>query len=467
MKKICLLIQLSLCCTELFAQIQNITGKWEGKFAGQLTMVFHFIQRTDTLSGSIDSPDQGAFGIPLSRITLTKDSVLLKTATPAATFKGIFINDTTLNGVWLQGAAILPLVLKKKQEAGRPQLPKAPFPYASEEVEYDNTDKTIHFGATYTYPKTGGPFATAILITGSGQEDRDETVAGHKPFAVIADYLTRNGYAVLRIDDRGVGKSTGFNPSATSEDFAKDIATAIDYLKTRKESDPRKTGLIGHSEGGLVADITGTIRPEDVHFIISLAGPGTKGAAVLADQNEAIWLKHGAPAVATRAYRQLFYQLTDPITLQSDSASIYTQTLRIYQQWKKTQPDSVLMILGLYNEGQSAQLFQKMTQALSGPWMKYFLSVDPGMYIQQLHCKYLALNGAQDIQVAARTNLDGIEAAIKKSNISSYAVKELPGLNHLFQHCRECTVGEYSQLEETFAPEALEAMKQWLDAHVK
>jgi pimeloyl-ACP methyl ester carboxylesterase len=471
MKKL-LIAFISCClCTVAYTQTRTIAGDWEGNFAGQIRLVFHFVPQADgTVSGTFDSPDQGATGLPFSEVRLTKDSIHVHLLTPKAAYIGRFVNDTTLVGAWLQGAATMPLAIKKGSsytKPKRPQTPVPPYTYNSEEVEYDNAGKTVHFGATYTYPKTGGPFATAILITGSGTEDRDETLFGHKPFAVIADHLAKNGYAVLRIDDRGAGKTKGPVDGVTTADFATDVEAAIAYLKTRKESNSRKTGLIGHSEGGLIALMVAAAHPEDIDFIIGLAGPGETGAALMADQNEAIWLKYGVTPAAAAAYRSLYYQVVAPITVQSDSAGIYKNAWQAYLNWKKTQPPVVLEQLGLVDNTQSSLLLQRLSAGLSMPWIKYLMASDPAPYIKQLKCKYLALNGSEDIQVVAKTNLPAIQQSIDKSSIKVYSIQELKGLNHLFQHCKTCTVQEYGQLEETFAPEALDTMTHWLNEHVK
>lgn len=465
MKLTVALVMMLLFCPYLYAQ-GDISGKWTGSFGGQEMLIFHFKKDKELLSGTFDSPKQDAFGIGMTSVTLSGDSLFISVLSIHASYKGKLVNDTTINGNWRQGAGLLPLSFIRTPER-RPQTPVPPFSYNSEEVEYENANKTIHFGATLTFPKKGGPFVTAILLTGSGQEDRDETIMGHKPFAVIADHLTKNGYAVLRIDDRGVGKTTGSLQGITSHDFARDVEAAIDYLKNRKEVDKSKIGLIGHSEGGLIAGITATNREQDVHFIISLAGPGVKGAVLMAEQNEQILAKRGVPAAGTAFYKKFVGEVMDSMTLQSDSAAVFKQATVTYNRLRQSTPDSVLRALGIFNDLQATALFKNLASNFSVSWMRYFITSDPGYYIQQLGCKYLALNGSEDIQVVAALNLGGIEAALQKSRSKDYAIKELKGLNHLFQHCQLCTVAEYGKLEETFAPEALNTITEWLNGHVK
>lgn len=468
MKQLLLII---LCgyATSGYTQQNRQSGDWIGNFAGQIRLAFHFADGSGgKFAGSFDSPDQGALGLPVTGV-LKEDSIFVTLTTPQAAYSGKLVNDSTILGTWQQGAARLPLTFKRGvfKKPARPQTPVAPFPYKSEEVEYDNADKTVHFGATLTYPGSGGPFPTAILITGSGAQDRDETIEGHKPFAVIADHLTRNGYAVLRVDDRGMGKTRGPLKGLTSADFAKDVEAALAWLKTRKECNSAKTGLIGHSEGSFIAILTAVAQPADVHFIISLAGAGKNGAAFMADQNEAIWLKHGVAPATAAAYRNLYYGIASGITATSDSAGIYKNAWNVYLNWKKNQPAEVLTQLSLLDDSQSSLLIQALAEGLSYPWMKYMLLSDPASDIKKLSCKFLALNGSEDIQVVASKNLPSIEAALKESAVKVAEVKEIKGVNHFFQHCKTCTVQEYGQLEETFAPEVLDIMTNWLNQHVK
>lgn len=466
MKKWILLIVITVATTALYAQQANIAGKWVGRFGGQATLVFHFKKTGDSLSGTFDSPRENAFGIPLSSVALAADTVVVTVKPLRVNFKGKLTGDTAISGSWLQGAAILPITFIKTPEL-RPQQPVAPFNYNSEEVGYDNADKSVHFGGTFTYPKKGGPFVTAILITGSGQEDRDETIRGHKPFAVIADYLTKNGYAVLRVDDRGVGKTTGTLEGVTSQDFARDVEAAIDYVKSRKEVNAARIGLIGHSEGGLIANIVGVQRPADVDYIISLAGPGVRGSVLMAEQNEKILTQQGVPAHGVAFYKSFIREVMDSLTLESDSAAIYRRANLVFNKLKQSTPDSAIASLGIFSDMQAGMLMKKVAGNLAGSWMKYMIASDPAAYIEKLSCKYLALNGSEDVQVVASLNLPGIEAALKKSKSTGYVVKEIQGVNHLFQHCKLCTVAEYGDLEETFAPDALNVVTEWLNGHVK
>jgi alpha/beta superfamily hydrolase len=455
------------------AQYHNkFIGTWEGKLnlGVELRIVFHILDDGHGgLVSTADSPDQNAYGLVCNSTSLVADQIRIEMLKQNAKFAGKLVDDSTINGTFTQSIDV-PLQLKKGQKisegkkSNRPQTPQPPFPYQVDSVEYDNADKTVHLGATLTYPKGQGPFPAAILITGSGQQDRDETLFGHKPFAVIADYLTRRGFAVLRVDDREVGKSKG-DDKATSEDFATDVMISMDYLKTRNEIDKNKIGLIGHSEGGLIASIVITKR-KDVAFIISLAGPGMTGADILADQNEVIMKKEGIDSATARAYYRLYRRILDYSVKEKDSALAVQKSKQAFLEWKKSVPPEQLKTLNLANDSEAVNNYGKMVAVLRKPWMKYFLLSDAFMNYQKAYSPVLALNGSEDIQVIAKKNLTGIKQALQKSKSKNYEVKELPGLNHLFQQCKKCSLSEYGQLEETFAPEALEMMAKWLEKNV-
>jgi uncharacterized protein len=348
----------------------------------------------------------------------------------------------------------------KAEQGNRPQTPKPPFDYFTDSVEYENADHTVHLGATFSYPKSGGPFLTALLITGSGLQDRDETIFGHKPFAVIADYLTKKGFAVLRVDDRMKGKSTGDVKNATSADFAEDALTSIQYLLRRKEVDKNKIGVIGHSEGGFIAPMLYSKWPH-LAFIISLAGTGVKGEEISLYQTQM-----AKPLFDSASYQAL-YDL-NKITLNTISKNaaqpdsvIITTIKKEFADWKSKQPDSVLK--KLHADMASPEMYAMQVKPQVMPWTKYFLSTDPGPFWQKVKCPVLALNGEKDIQVNAAQNISAIKANLEKGGNTKLTTIIFPGLNHLFQHCTKCTVQEYGQLEETFAPEVLQAMGDWLE----
>lgn len=469
-----IILVLIVTTTKSFCQDnKKFIGNWEGKLNvgnAELRIVIHIKAETDSsVSSTLDSPDQSAYGIIADTTTVHDNELNFEINRLHASFRGKLEDDSVITGTFTQGQNF-PLTFKKTDKPSgppnRPQTPHPPFPYKSDDVEYDNSDKTVHYGATFTYPGGNGPFVTAILITGSGQQDRDETIFSHKPFAVIADYLTRNGFAVLRIDDRGRGKTTGEVMKATSEDFAKDVMAAMDYLKTRDEVDPKKIGLIGHSEGGLIASLV-LVQRKDVAFIISLAGPGMKGSDILSDQGEAIMIKEGVDKASAKSYNDLYKKIIDYSLTEKDSAQCFNKVWQEYSKWSGSMNPDKLKDLGFTDEERAKKILQNLLKTLYTPWMQFFNNSDASINYQKAYCPVLALNGSEDLQVIPEKNLEGIRLALKKSKSKNYDEKELPGLNHLFQHCKKCTVSEYGELEETFAPQALQVMDNWLKENVK
>ena len=465
---------LAFCRQGMAQEIKKFVGTWEGKLnvGVELRVVFHIKDSSNgSLTTTADSPDQSAYGMPCNSTSVKENEITIEMEKLNASYTGKLVNDSTIEGIFTQGADVglilkkveKPLVIKKPN---RPQTPQPPFQYNIDEVEYDNADKTVHLGATLTYPRGRGPFPVAILITGSGQQDRDETIFGHKPFAVIADHLTKNGFAVLRVDDRGTGKSTGEVMSATSEDFAKDVMTSIDYLRTRKEIDATKMGLIGHSEGGIIAPMV-AVQKKDIAFIILLAAPGEKVLDLMTEQNGAYLRSTGITDEASQQYMLLYKNILTAVSNYNDSVSQKRAAAEKLNAWCSATNENVMKELGLYEKEDREKYLAAMIPALNSPWFRYFINFDPAFYLQKLSCKVLALNGSKDIQVVSKSNLPGIEAALKKSKARIYEVKELPGLNHLFQPCEKCTVNEYSELEETFSPEALKVIADWLNKNVK
>ncbi len=294
-----------------------------------------------------------------------------------------------------------------------------------------------------------GPFPVAILISGSGAQDRDETLMGHQPFWVIADYLTRRGVAVLRVDDRGMGQSTG-PAQGTSADFAQDVITSLDYLKKRKDIDPKKIGLIGHSEGGMIAPMVAAKRAGDVAFIISLAGPGEPILDLMEKQNTATLKSMQVSEPIAKSYGTMMRTFMQAAAFESDTAAAYRQATVAHGDWKKTvHPNVAAMLTGVTDSTGVGPYIRTVVNSLRTPWMRYFLSYDPTDNLTRLTCPVLVLNGEKDIQVLAEPNLAGWKAALAKAKNKDVTVRELPGLNHLFQHCTKCTVAEYGELTET------------------
>ncbi|HVS98547.1 MAG TPA: alpha/beta fold hydrolase [Puia sp.] len=451
-----------------------LAGTWTGNIVG-INLVFHFwTTASGKTEGTMDSPQQGATGLRLDQVNVQKDSVICLMRTPPIRYAAARTNDSTLHGTWYQSGRSIPFTLRRLNDSSarayapppRPQTPHPPYPYHSDSVEYDNAAGTVHLGATLTYPEKGGPFPAAILITGSGIQDRDETLFGHKPFAVIADYLTRRGYAVLRVDDRSAGLSTGDVAHATSADFAGDVETSLNWLLTRKEIDHRRIGLIGHSEGGMIAPMLAA-RRKDVAFIISLAGPLGGYSTVIYQVETPLVQAHAAPQDIHDVLAKQRIVLNNVLKA-SDSASFMRGVDSDYRTYCDTLPDSLKSKLSpLAPPARLMAALAPQARTLVSPWYRWFIRYDATPYYSKVKCPVLLLGGERDIQVPNAAVLPAVTEILKAHHNKRVESHLLPGLNHLFQHCHTCSVTEYGRLEETFAPEALAIMGDWLDRNLR
>jgi uncharacterized protein len=469
MKRIFLLVPLVLFSFYGFSQ-SDINGLWQGKLnvGVELSIVFHISGEKDQKTATFDVPEQGAKDLKTSAVRVTNDSLVIEIAMIKGSFKGKRINDSTIQGEWFQGATV-PLTLKRITqiaEVKRPQTPQPPFPYQSEDLVYYNKDSSIRYGATLTLPKGKGPFPAILLITGSGQQNRDEEIFNHHPFAVIADHLTKNGYAVLRVDDRGMGTTTGEVANATTRDFANDAIVGIQYLEKRKEIDKKKIGLLGHSEGGMIAEMLAAER-NDIAFIILLGAPGEKTTDLMLQQNEALYTGAGLPKQYVDAYLVLYKALVTTITNISSKEEARTQATKFVTDWVNSTPKEIVLATTGISDEASKQKFVDGFLQFSSPWFTYFMHYDPDPVLRKITSKVLALNGEKDVQVISKANLDGIRNSLSKGKSAGYEVKEMPGLNHLFQHCNTCLPMEYGQIEQTIAPEVLDVITAWLKKNVQ
>ncbi|MBL0267748.1 MAG: alpha/beta fold hydrolase [Chitinophagaceae bacterium] len=473
LQRMFLVLLLGTAFSSIHGQNSKFTGSWEGVLqAGiEIRIVFHIEENGKVKA---DSPDQSAFGLTCKDAIIKNQEIQIEITAVKASFSGRLINDSTIEGTFTQGAD-LPLTLKKTSKTDQPKTPEAlkrpqqplpPFPYQSEDLIYANADSSLRFGATITIPEGKGPFPAVVLISGSGPQNRNEELMGHQPFAVLADYLTRRGFIVLRADDRGVAKSTGVFDKATSRDFADDVNTHINYLLQRKEVNKKQIGLIGHSEGGMIAPMVAAER-KDIAYIVLMAGPGVPCMDLLVEQNIAIYQSYGIPENAAAALRPVFKKIATAATQSPDMKTGFTQASAAAEEWAAQTDTATLRLLEMTQKKDRDKYIRELILTMSNPWFRYFLSFDPAPYLQQLKCAVLAINGGKDIQVLPKQNLPGIETALKKSKSKNYLVKELPGLNHLFQTCKECTIEEYRAIEETIAPIALETMGDWLQKIVK
>ncbi|GHT72399.1 alpha/beta hydrolase [Bacteroidia bacterium] len=456
------------CLLSVIVLAQDITGQWNGvlKVQGmQLRLVFH-ITKTDTgYSATLDSPDQGAKDIPTTSANFENLVLKIAVASIGAGYEGTLENDTIITGTFKQMGQSFPLNLSRatieKEPLIRPQEPVKPYPYNEEEVVFDNPMDGVTLAGTFTYPRTNGTFPAVVLISGSGAQNRDEELMGHKPFLVLADYLTKNGIAVLRFDDRGTAKSTGNFQIATSLDFSKDVESAVKYLQTRKEVYQKKIGLVGHSEGGMIAPMVAA-RSKEVAFIVLLAGVGIPGEQLLLLQQELIakasgldeadWQK--AQKVNQGAF-EIIIQSTQQVELQKDLITYFKQVAQDIPR------------AGIPEGVTENDLVNMAVSRIYTPWMQYFIKYNPAPALEKVKCPVLAINGDKDLQVPAKINLEAIKSALQKGGNKKVTIKELPGLNHLFQEAETGLPTEYATIEQTFSPVALNEITEWIKIQTK
>ena len=446
---------------------QDITGQWNGilKVQGtQLRLVLNISQSEEGYTATMDSPDQGAEGIPVTS-TIFEDSTLKFEVTPlGVTYSGTLDDEGVINGTFKQMGQSLPLNLSKgeveKEELVRPQEPTEPYPYYSEEVSFANPIDSLTLAGTLTLPSKEGKYPVVIMITGSGPQNRNEELLGHKPFLVIADHLTRKGIGVLRYDDRGTAQSTGDFGSATSEDFARDVLSAVAYLKTRNDVDLKNIGLVGHSEGGLIAPMVAA-QSKDIAFIVMLAGPGITGYDILLQQSELIGRANGSEEVELQSNLVLLKASLDIIVNGNDLDDIRSDLRDFIKKELNENPD-------VLPEGMEADDYVSTTvNRLGTPWFQYFLKYDPASSLVKVSCPVLAINGEKDLQVPSKVNLDAIKKYLEEAGNKDFVAKELPNLNHLFQECTTGSPNEYAEIEQTFAPSALLEISDWILDKVK
>lgn len=453
----------------IFSQERDFTGSWYGKLklpnGVQLTIVFNVQHKDAKYTATLDSPDQGAKGIPCGEVRIGDDSIHIDVPVVSGNYSGkIHYDERKINGIWSQAGSSFELNLDYAKEytgPKRPQEPKPPFPYNSENVKIFNDKDSIFLAGTLTYPKGNAQYPAVVLITGSGAQNRDEEIFNHKPFLVISDFLTRNGFAVLRFDDRGVGESEGNFSTATTFDFVEDVRSAVKYLKSRKEVDQNKIGLIGHSEGALIASVLAAGNDE-ISFVVLMAGPGVKGDSLLYLQTELIYRAEGQSEDKISTILNNLREVYSIVKSEEDEDKIKNQLKEKYNQlFEQMSKDEKKKY------GDPGTYMDMEIRLVTSPWFRNFLKIDPAFFIQKINCPVLAINGEKDLQVPPKQNLSAIEEALKRGGNKNYLIKELTGLNHLFQTSQFGTISEYGVIEETISPVALETMINWLKNNLK
>lgn len=448
---------------------EGLVGHWQGSLRAtpviELRLVLEITESPDGgLAGQLVSVDQGNSRIPLTGVSERDGAVRIDAAGIGANFEGTLSPDgSELSGQWRQGGGERPLEFRRLAEApsfGRRQDPVPPYPYAARDAMFENASAGIMLAGTFTRPEGDGPHPAVVLISGSGPQDRDEALMGHRPFLVLADHLTRRGIAVLRYDDRGVGRSTGDFRAATHDDFVSDALAAVAWLKDRPGIDPARIGLVGHSEGGVAAPLAAVKQPDDIAFMVLMAAPGVPMGELLTRQSTDIARAMGASpellADSVESQREtldLLRQDLEPADLETRLlALVQTQLARLTEEQRKAFGFNEAMV--------DAQVQMVMT-----PWFRHLLEYDPQTTLGQVTCPVLAINGGRDLQVAAEPNLDGIGAALAAGGNTDVTIRSFPELNHLFQTAVTGSPAEYGSIEETFNPEVLETISGWIRQH--
>ncbi|WP_316812548.1 alpha/beta hydrolase family protein [Pedobacter heparinus] len=464
MKKTLSILLLLLAITSTYAQ--EMTGTWYGTLdtkGSKLRIVFHVSKTGDAYTTTMDSPDQGVSGIATDKTTIQGKQLTISAAEFGLTYTGSYVPDSSkITGTFTQGTGNFPLTLSKKTATAvtviRPQDPKD-FPYKQEEVTFVNVKNGNQLAGTLTMPSNGKASKIAILISGSGPQNRNEELApfNHRPFLVWSDWLTRNGIAVLRYDDRGIGKSTGNFAKASSADFADDAEAAVNYISSRADLKHLSIGLVGHSEGGMIAPMVAS-RNKSVKFIVLLAGTGVPIAELMVQQNQDLMRLSGAPAstiaLSAATNTKIYQAMNQYKNLPFDAFKAKIDTL-MYDEFRTHQKELLL--------GQDVnKVVGTLSKTFYTPWFRYFISFNPAVYLSKVKCPVLALNGTLDMQIKSDTNLAAIQTVLQKAGNTRFDIMPLPGLNHLFQQATTGGTVEYGQISETVNPKVLQKVSAWI-----
>lgn len=434
---------------------QNFVGNWQGKLliqGSELPIVFHITKIKNQYTATMDSPKQKVFGITVNQVRIVEKVLKIELPGMGIVYDATWQNDSLI-GNFSQNGMIQPLDMERMTSAvfegpKRPQEPKPKFNYTIKEITFNNPSAKINLAGTLTLPKGKGPFPAVVLVSGSGPQDRNEEILGHKPFWVIADYLTRNGIAVLRYDDRGVAKSEGNFKIATSADFATDAQAAISFLRKQKNIDSEKIGIAGHSEGGMIAEMVAA-EDKKLGFIILLAAPGMNIDELMIVQNATILKAQGATEKDIEATRQLDKSIYQTLIDEPDDFEADKKLVKLLKSNLKTSDLSDNQIKTNIKE-------------LTSPWFRYFISFSPEQFLSKIQIPVLAINGDKDQQVESTGNLGKIETVLKTNGNNKVEIHEMPDMNHLFQTTTTGNISEYGDLEETFNPQVMRIMKDWI-----
>lgn len=441
---------------------QEILGDWYGllnAMGSKLNIVFHIEASGDSLKGTVDSPDQNSFGVPMDKVTYANNELEITFGKGTVVYKATYSpSDSFLRGTFTQNNFTFLMSCAREKgkapEMRRPQEPIRPFPYVVEEVEFSNKKADVTLAGTLTLPGEKGGYPAIILITGSGPQNRDSEILGHKPFLLLADRFTRAGYVVLRYDERGVGKSTGMYSSATSYDLAEDVEAGIDFLRKHDQVDKKRITLVGHSEGGMIAPMVAA-RNKHVAAVVMLAGPSVPGDEILADQTRRLMSANGIGSEKIDRTVEQMRELMQIIKTEDDKDKrneLLTEKVREQMEAMPTEDRDEI-------PNEDAFVITKV-MAMSGKWYVNFVRHDPMPDLKKVECPLMAMYGSNDLQVHPNLNLIPLKEIMK----DDWNLVQVAGLNHLFQPSETGLVSEYGQIETTFDMDALTQVVTWLNS---
>ncbi|WP_126974351.1 alpha/beta hydrolase family protein [Gynurincola endophyticus] len=464
MKKIFVTIGLLSLIFSCFSQ--NINGTWNGNLEVQpgrkIVFIFTISHINGKLTSNVSIPSQGVKDLITNATIFENNELLIDASNLGFKYTGKWnTSHQTIEGNFREGVNSVPLLLTREVieqvKLKRPQEPVKPYPYREEKITFSNQEHHITLAGTLTLPNSSGKKPpVVILISGSGPQDRDESFAGHKPFLVLADFLTRKGIAVLRYDDRGFGESTGNFSEATTADFATDVRSAIDFLKKRTDIDTLQIGLIGHSEGAIIAPMVAN-QSNNLSFIVMLAGTGIPGKEV--SLHQALDYRN-FNVTDEQAYEAYVKQAIEIASSVKEASVIRKELTRFYQQ-------SALLASLLPSTADKEEFINNLVSTRTTPWISYFYNYNPADEIMKLNIPALALYGSKDTQVPPKYHLQPVQNALAASNSPTHKVVLLEGLNHLFQESQTGQISEYPQIEQTFSPKALQLIVNWIIEHTK
>lgn len=455
-----LYLLLSFLLITKISSAQEIVGSWNGVLRVQtqeVPIVFNISENDGVYSSTMDSPNQGAMDIVTDKTSFADNILTIDIAKFGINYVGTF-DGKSISGTFTQGDVPISFDLApgKYEVPTKLQEPKEPYPYLSEEVVFTSEKaNNIKLSGTLTIPTNEKNPPVAILITGSGPQNRNQELLGHKPFLVLADHLARKGIAVLRYDDRGTAQSEGQFESATTFDFASDVDAAVAYLKTRNDIvDIAKIGLVGHSEGGLIGPIVASENKE-IAFCVLLAAPGISGKEILMTQTRKA-MELGGVSQEDIEINELYSSKIYEICANYDGEDSKNEIIAIFGEMKNNSSE---MLKGQLTD----EVITQQVNLITSPWMLTFIKIEPKNYLTNVKCPVLALNGEKDFQVVAEINLKEIEKSLNSANNNDVTIDELADLNHLFQTSETGSFSEYASNEETFSPIALQIISDWIN----